>query len=204
MKDDFYYFMKRLTDAGAKMESHYFQLPVAGSEESIFRERVYCYELYHQLRNVLGNDFPYKLDGEVDKAGHPIIRKKLGAKKPDFIVHVPGTMRRNLVVIEVKPVNVKDEISKLEDDIETLKNFIKEAQYHRAIMLIYGDGRQDLPTEIVTKAESLFGDYENRILLVYHRGAKEKPVVVKKGDSRVARQSVFGFVLSKLRKHTNR
>ena len=185
MEDDFEYFMRRLAEAGRKMESHYFQLPVAGSKESIFRERVYSYELYHQLRNVLGNNFLYKLDGEVDKAGHPIIRGELRTKKPDFIVHWPGDMGRNLVVIEVKPVNVKSRIGELRDDINTLKGFVEKAGYHRGIMLIYGDGEQDLPTEIVTEAESLFGDYGDRILLVWHRGPGEKPVVVKEGGSHI-------------------
>ena len=52
-KSDFDCFMKCLREAGKRMDAHYFQLPVAGSEEPVFRERVYCYELYHQLRNVL-------------------------------------------------------------------------------------------------------------------------------------------------------
>ena len=98
----FEYFIECLIEATGKIESHYFQLPVAGDERPIFRERVYCYELYHQLRCTLVDDFPYVLDGEVDKAGHPILRTELGAKKPDFIVHMPGQMDQNLVVIEVR------------------------------------------------------------------------------------------------------
>src|SRR4030043_1988755 len=98
---DFECFMQCLMKAGEKIEPHYFQIPTAGSDELIYRERVYCYELYHQLRIALGDDFSYKLDGEVDKAGHLSIR---GGKKPDFIVHIPDEMDRNLVVIEVKPI----------------------------------------------------------------------------------------------------
>jgi hypothetical protein len=86
------------------IDAHYFQLTVARNDELIYRERVYCYELYHQLRLLLGDDFPYKLDGELDKRGHAIISD---GKKPDFVIHVPGEMGQNLVVIEVKTVNVK-------------------------------------------------------------------------------------------------
>lgn len=161
-------------------DSHYFQLPEAGSEEPKYRERVYCYELYHQLRNVLESklsDFPYKLDAEVDKAGHRIIEERM---KPDFIVHVPGEMNSNLAVIEVKPL--KQQISRLKDeleyDIDKLKTFLEEFRYHRAIMLIYGDGKQELPSAIVAEAESLVGDYEGRILLVWHRGPGKEPVEV--------------------------
>ena len=74
-KDYFDRFWNCLRKAGSKMDSHYFQLPVARRKERIYRERVYCYELYHQLRNALGDNFAYKLHGEVDKAGHPIIHR---------------------------------------------------------------------------------------------------------------------------------
>ena len=119
METDFKQFIECLEKAGSRMDRHYFQLEVAGSEESIYRERVYCYELYHQLRCAIGDSFGYKLDGEVDKAGHPIIRQDLGPKKPDFIVHVPREMNRNLVVIEVKPVTVEN--NELARDLEKLK-----------------------------------------------------------------------------------
>lgn len=48
---------------------------------------------------------PYSLCGEVDKAGHPLIRGHgLDHLKPDFLVHDPGDLDENLVVIEVKPI----------------------------------------------------------------------------------------------------
>ena len=122
LAEDFNYFMKCLLEAGKRVDAHYFQIEVAGSDELVYRERVYCYELYHQLRNILGDEFPYKLDGEVDKERHPIIRPELGPEKPDFIVHVPGEMDRNLVVIEVKPIIAKKQ--DLEKDINILKGFL--------------------------------------------------------------------------------
>lgn len=181
MKKDFDYFMRCLMKAGTKIEHHYFQLPVAGLEEPIFRERVYCYEFYHQLRNALGDDFRYKLDGEVDKEGHPLIRPKLGPKKPDFIVHVPGEMNKNLVVIEVKPVTVKDRINKLRDDLKTLRRFIESAKYYRAIMFVYGNGEHDLPESIRSEVESLQEKCGDHVLLVWHRRPREKPIVYLKG-----------------------
>ena len=39
-----------LKDATSGIEGNYFQLPIDGSEDPIYRERVYCYELYHQLK----------------------------------------------------------------------------------------------------------------------------------------------------------
>lgn len=75
---------------------------MANLEGHRFRERVYCYELYHQLRLALPANFLYTLQGEVDKMGHPIIT---GGVKPDFILHKSGTMNDNFLVIEVKPLN---------------------------------------------------------------------------------------------------
>lgn len=79
-KKDFDLFLNCLYKACKKIESSYIRLDVASSEEQIYRERVYCYELYHQLRCILGKNFPYKLNGEIDKAGHPIIQEAFGAK----------------------------------------------------------------------------------------------------------------------------
>ena len=171
LRRDFNNFMKFLKKAGEKMEDfHYFQIQFAGSNELKFRERVYCYELYHQLRNILGDDFRYKLDGEVDKAGHSFY-PKLGPKKPDLIVHVPRDMDLNLAVIEVKPVTVEKRIRQLTKDINTLKGFLKEGDYYRAIILLYGNG-QDLPKKIVSRVKSLIRNHDkhNQILLLWHRG----------------------------------
>jgi hypothetical protein len=67
-ENGFNFFVKWLVRAGKQMnDPRYFQLPISGKETPIFRERVYCYELYHQMRDVIDRAFLYKLDGEVDK-----------------------------------------------------------------------------------------------------------------------------------------
>lgn len=172
-------FLKALREAGRRMvEPHYFQIPVAvkDGEKKIFRERVYCYELYHQLRNILGEKFPYRLYGEVDKVGHEFI---LGAKKPDFIVHDPGDMRKNLVVIEVKPIKVRNHMQELEKDLKTLRVFLgDEGKYYRAIMLVYSDETQNFPETIRSRVISFSKKCENRILLVWHNGCGRVPEIL--------------------------
>lgn len=175
VKDNFNLFLRLLIEAAARIETHYFQLPVAGAEKPMFRERVYCYELYHQLRCVLGDGFPYKLDGEVDKAGHPILPPTLGHKKPDFIVHVPGQMNRNLVVIEVKPVTAP--IGRIRDDLRTLQNFLLEGKYYRAIMLLYGNGEYDLPERLRIETDRWYQQCAERVLFMWHRGPTERPEI---------------------------
>lgn len=178
MRDkDFQYLVESLIKAAKRVEVHYFQLPVAEGDEFIYRERVYCYELYHQLRCILGDLLPYKLNGEVDKSGHLIIRN---AKKPDFIIHQPGNMEHNLAVIEVKPVTVKDRLEKLREDLETLKCFLsEEAKYYRAIMLIYGNINGVLPENIKREIENI---NDPRIIVLWHSEPNKKPKVIK-GES---------------------
>ena len=94
--------------ATAAIDPDYFLLPVSGREHPIYRERVYCYELYHQIRVRWPGDTRHTLAGEIDKSGHPLIRGNgLDNCKPDFLVHLPGEMEGNYAAIEVKPVTAK-------------------------------------------------------------------------------------------------
>jgi hypothetical protein len=102
MDQEFATFEEKLARASARIDGEYFQLPVADAD-SVYRERVYCYELYHQLRS-LWNGFPFSLGGEVDKMKHPFFENgPCATAKPDLLVHRPGDMNRNLACVEVKP-----------------------------------------------------------------------------------------------------
>ena len=160
---DFNFFLEQLISATAKIESRYFNFPVAGAENSIYRERVYCYELYHQLRCILGNAIPYTLHGEVDKRGNLDIPPELQGTKPDFIIHVPGT-KKNLVVIEVKQTN--NDNNKIKEDIDKFKKFLNYG-YYRAIMLIYGDNESKVKYAR-SEIDSL-SEYSECILLLWHK-----------------------------------
>ena len=128
---------KLIRAATERIGRPYFQLPVAGQEDPIYRERVYCYELYHQLRLLWPQDSKYALSGEVDKSGHPLIRGNgLDNRKPDILIHIPGNMDNNLLVLEVKPVNGNAEGMK--KDLETLTAFRRHGRYKRAFFLVYG------------------------------------------------------------------
>jgi hypothetical protein len=116
-----------LLRASSQVGPEYFQLPVAGREEPDYRERVYCYELYHLWRCHWTEGFPFSLSGEVDKQQHPLIR---GGVKPDFLVHVPGRMS-NLLVVEVKPTNAA--VTRMADDLKKLTMFRRDLpQQHGA------------------------------------------------------------------------
>ena len=120
-----------LESATAALEPEYFRLPVADGEPA-YRERVYCYELYHQMRSSWPTPCEYVLNGEVDKQQHPNFRDRR-FPKPDFIVHVPG-MHNNYAVIEVKgpgapPDGVRNDLRKL---------LLFRRWYQRRLYLVYG------------------------------------------------------------------
>ncbi len=112
----------------------YFLLPIHGSDP-VYRERVYCYELYHQMRQNWPPDSPYRLNGEVDKIAHPYFQDGT-APKPDFLVHQPGT-GINHAVIEVKTCQAA--VAGITKDFATLNRFLDDFGYERAIYLLYGE-----------------------------------------------------------------
>lgn len=160
-------FEDRLKAATQGIVLEYFQLPVAGSESPIYRERCYCYELYHQLRK----DWPdcaYRLSGEVDKSGHPIIRgNELDNTKPDLLIHIPEDMKHNFAVIEVKPVTGAR--GGVEKDVRTLLAYLDHGGYERAYYLIYG--AEDHGTALKVAADVIRQRGLNRIELWHHAAA---------------------------------
>ena len=125
-----------LQQATAAIGREYFLLPIHGADP-VHRERVYCYELYHQMRlRWPATDYcPYRLNGEIDKGGHPYFENEPGTPKPDLLVHVPGT-GDNYAVIEVKSSRAR--ARGIRKDLGTLCRF-SNLGYRRAIYLIYGN-----------------------------------------------------------------
>jgi glucan phosphorylase len=165
-EQDFKDFLDCLKAACESMnDEHYFQIGEAESTELKYRERVYCYELYHQLRNRLGDQYAYKIDGELDKSGHPIIKPCI----PDFVVHEPKSMERNLLVVEVK--HIQNELPRLKRDISKLKKFLRKYSYDNAIMLIYSkDEDIDVYEPKIAKLKANLGDYTDKIRILVHPG----------------------------------
>ncbi len=142
----------------------YFKLPIDGGKP-VYRERVYCYELYHQMRCCWPNT-QFVLNGEVDKSGHPSPLGR-GKHKPDLLVHGPGDMEKNFAVIEVKPSNV--ETKGIRKDLTTLSFFVDSGKYQNAIFLIYGDRAKFIAKRVRSIANEF--PLQNKLQLWIH----EKP-----------------------------
>lgn len=168
MENEYQIFLNALLKATALIPPDYFNLQVATTEATIYRERVYCYELYHQLRRVLPIDFPFTLQGEIDKRNHPIISKVCGAIKPDFLVHTPGNMENsNLVVAEVKSVR---NVRKLRKDFKTLRCMTSlENGYFRGISILFGQNNDDAYDKAVRLYKKHCADATERIHLFFHK-----------------------------------
>lgn len=120
-----------IKQATRNIEGRYFNLPVAQAAP-IKRERVYCYELYHQLRLALGEG-PLTLTAEPDKRGNPDFGHR-SAPNPDLILHLPGVHQYNTAVIEVE---CRPGRSHLEKDLKTLK-LMQSKGYSNLILLLFG------------------------------------------------------------------
>ena len=111
------YVQELLLNATQNVAWQYFQIPVADGKPT-FRERAYAYELYHQLRCFASEDRAMKdllLCGELDKSGHRVIQER---KTPDFVLHIPGEMTRNLAVVEIK--SIRGSAKGIKKDLDTL------------------------------------------------------------------------------------
>ena len=174
-------FQESLQRATERMEQYYFKIAMAKSMGHFFRERVYCYELYHLLKLGL-QCFPYTLQGEMDKIGNSIFHREIGAVKPDFILHRQGTMENNLAVMEVKPLK-NARRPQLKKDINTLTGFL-DLGYYRAIHLIYGSlSRNDGGISKIIRIYREFmtptrlNAYRGKLLLYWHRTSGEPAII---------------------------
>lgn len=150
-------FDQLLADATAQVTQSYFRLSSLAAEP-VYRERVYCYELYHQMRLNWPGNTDYFLNGEYNKSGHPYFPGS-GGPQPDFLIHVPQS-EDNFAVIEVKSCELRTE--GILEDVSKLRQF-QLFGYQRAIYLIYGH----LAQSRVQKIQNLAG-HGSRIEIWLH------------------------------------
>lgn len=140
-------FMDLLLVSCSGIRDPWFLLPVDRQPSAhAYRERVYTYELYHQLRvrtegTAVAGSPAYILSGEIDKAGLNAVIEN-GTHKPDLVWHVPSE-RLNAAVVEVKAAERWDR-SGISKDLRTLAAFLSagDRAYQRGALLMYGPGEE--------------------------------------------------------------
>lgn len=130
---------KIIKDSLKKVEDDYYLIRTTA--DPIVRERVFCYELYHQMRKIIekievesGEPIAQKLHAEIDKSGHPNFSEG-DQKNPDFVFHLPGSFKHNTLICEIKGKLSK---SGMEKDLLTIMKFIKNYSYERGLYIFYG------------------------------------------------------------------
>lgn len=155
-----------MSEATVAIERGYFHLQIDGSIP-VYRERVYCYELYHQMRSCWPAGCEFYLNGELDKAAHPILRElRADQKKPDLLIHKPGYMSGNHAIIEVK--NARATNDGIRKDLSTLDLFVRKVNYQRAIYLFFGQEANDGLKERIQSVAAEFDELVP-IELWFHR-----------------------------------
>lgn len=154
------------------IEPDYYRVITTYDNSGIVRERVFCYELYHQMRSRMqAQQIPeVRIHGEIDKRGHRDFKTKHW-KNPDFIFHVPGIHEFNTLVVEVKGTlnydrRQKSQLNRVKssrsrkastalNDIKNLLIFITNYSYAAGVFILYNHTFEQLIASIGESLQSL-------------------------------------------------
>jgi len=179
MNEDIDLFLGLLQRATAALGNPYFALPIHGQDLPVYRERVYAYELYHQLRVIWPNEWGFTVNGEVDKRKHPTIRGYAVRNRiPDLLVHRPGDMGDNLVILEVKPVSAS--VPEIAKDLRKLTAFCRDAKYRLGVLLLFGperDGTVCVRAKCCGALERTGRDADQDLIMVFWQGESSHAAV---------------------------
>ena len=162
------------------IEEKFYKVTSSQIENSVPRERIFCYELYHQLRLECQS---YKFGVRFDISPELVKGRAMGYSEinniPDFLFHKEGT-NINFCILEVKAQLKKDEIKK---DFETLTIFlngkIKLLPYKIGIFLIFGYPFEEFV--ILIKKMSL-DNYRSDIIIMCKKSNKDELIEKTLGD----------------------
>lgn len=167
-------FFKILKDATESIDSCYFETIVSSNKnqsKKVYRERIYCYELYHQLRSKWPNkEQALILHAEFDKSGSQLYGYlSVRGAKPDFLIHTPGKTDKNLLAMEVKQISARN--NEIKGDLDKLTGMLREANFLFAIFLIFGNGSKRKADQILSLQPEW--QFDSRIEIWAHESAKE-------------------------------
>lgn len=164
-------FLKCFEIAIDNIKQKFYLVKTIYESDGIPRERVFCYELYHQLRLVLSDCYQYDLHGELDKRGHLLISQE-NQKIPDFLIHIPGKMNNNQVIIEIKNQISSSEIF---EDLNKIISFIRDVDYNYGILLIYNHTYSEtLNSLIKINWSNIYDKFDKRIYLLNKKDSLNK------------------------------
>lgn len=138
-----------LKTATSKIAKNYFKTKIVqnNKEIEVYRERIYCYELYHQMRIEWPFSDNHDLQAEVDKCGSALFSGGiLKSVKPDFLIHKAGNIDSNFIAIEVKSAEASNR--DIKSDLNKLSGMKSMARYRHAIYLVFGEAAEEKANKI--------------------------------------------------------
>lgn len=155
-------FLDSITKAANQIEPTYFNVPISYGKGLLIRERVFCYELYYQIKLIIKteNILPPGMEfhGEIDKNGNSFFDKQ----NPDFVLHVPGTNEYNTLVMEVKGKLDSHSTSGIKKDFKTLHAFVNSYGYKIGVFFIYNHSIEALMARNKSHIELIVQDEESQ------------------------------------------
>ena len=177
-------FIQLIRDALENVGDEYYKLTTTYWTLGVVRERIFCYELYHQMRLIQSARglTDVQIHGEIDKSEHVALDSD-ARKNPDFVFHVPGMMKGNAIVVEVKGKiegNYQEGVYK---DIVTLSKFTDNKHYyHSGVLIIYNYTYDEFLRKIGEFLKNRL--QENKVptdkIIIICKQSKSIPSVIKK------------------------
>lgn len=154
-EDDVVLLLEIIENAINLVEESYYNLKTTYEPDGIVRERVFCYELYHRMRQILeeSGEIKLTLNGEIDKRSNIEFAKE-DRKNPDFVFHIPGDMEGNTIVIEIKGQITGGYLNKCLKDFETIVCFVSKYKYKAGVFVLYNFS--ECPSKLVKKLQQKY------------------------------------------------
>ncbi len=132
-------YINLIREALKRVKERYFIVKSNPKPGGFQRERVFCYELYHQMRLLHQDTGEIQINGEIDKSGNTDFEEL--HSNPDFIFHEPSEHKNNKIVIEVKGIINDDKkgVEAIKKDFRTLLFFInkRKVKYETGVFILY-------------------------------------------------------------------
>lgn len=141
--------------------------------KTLYRERVFCYELYHQIRKIQeehaadGQLINFDVNGEPDKRGQELF-KDITGPMPDMIFHKIGS-EENYLVLEAKcslsgtPKDKEGKPTGVYKDFVNLSDFIEGVHYELGVFLVYGVDMEELDKKFDSIGKFLSQKYSDKL-----------------------------------------
>ncbi len=169
-------YVELIEEAFDRVPQDYYKIKVAGDEDHIIRERVFCYELYHLIRSLQEEQQlkDLKIHGEIDKRGHALFNRD-DWKNPDFVFHKAGKEDYNLIVVEVKGNLTYNGIKK---DWGKLDKFCGQYKYAKGLWLVYNYSYEEVLRQTKGMALNFELGNKDKVELICKKTAKCKIKVI--------------------------